>query len=163
MTKAITLIGILSLASLFSGCEPARSSEEEKNIETVHIMHSEVWGKGNVSMIEELFAEDYVGHFPVGVVHGPDGVLARVTAHRTAFPDWTEEVDETIADGGKVVTRFTSRGTNLGAFLGRPATSKQVEISEVCIHRLVDGKIVEQWVFPDMRSMQMQLHGESKQ
>ncbi len=114
-------------------------------------------------MIEELFAEDYVGHFPVGVVHGPDGVLARVTAHRTAFPDWTEEVDETIADGGKVVTRFTSRGTNLGAFLGRPATSKQVEISEVCIHRLVDGKIVEQWVFPDMRSMQMQLHGESKQ
>ena len=87
---------------------------------------------------------------------------SRVEAHRTAFPDWTEVVDDIIADGDRVVTRFTSRGTNLGEFLGNAATGNRVEISEVCVHRLADGKIVELWVYPDFRSLQRQLGSERK-
>ncbi len=148
---------LVSISVIQSACIPGGDSVEDKNVEVVHVMHSEIWSKGNMDMIEDLFAENYIGHFPAGVVHGLEGVMSRVKAHRTAFPDWTEEVDETIAEGDRIVTRFTSRGTNLGSFLGKPPTNNKVEISEVCIHRLVEGKIVEQWVFPDMRSMQMQL------
>jgi len=63
-----------------------------------------------------------------------------------------------IADGDRVVTRFTSRGTNLGEFMGKPATGKRIEISEVCIHRIADGKIVELWVYPDVPRLQRQLY-----
>ena len=85
-----------------------------------------------------------------------------VEAHRAAFPDWTEVVDEVIADGNRVVTRFTSRGTNLGEFLGNPATGNRVQISEVCVHRFADGKIVEMWVYPDFPCLQRQLYSEQE-
>ncbi len=100
---------------------------------------------------------DFVGHFPEETVHGREGVLAQVMAHRRSFPDWTEEVEDTIADRDRVVVRFKSHGTNSGDFLGRPPTGNRVEISEVAIFRLSDGKIVEQWVYPDILSLQRQL------
>jgi steroid delta-isomerase-like uncharacterized protein len=142
---------------ILMGCGPSEDPAEAGNIEVVHVARSEIWSKGNIDLIGEVYADNFVGHFPAGTVHGREGVRDRVTAHRTAFPDWTEEADDTIADGDRVAMRFTSRGTNLGEFLGNPPTGNRVEISEVCIFKLSDGKIVEQWVFPDMRSMQHQL------
>ena len=109
---------------------------------------------------ETVYSEDLIGHFPAGTVRGHAGIRSRVEAHRIAFPDWTESIDDIIADGDRVVTRFTSRGTNLGEFLGNPATGNRVEISEVCVHRLADGKIVELWVYPDFPSLQRQLNSE---
>jgi len=134
-----------------------------RNIEVIRVVHSEIWSKGNIELIDDVFADTFVGHFPAGIVYGREGVLDRVTAHRTAFPDWTEEVEDTIADGDRVVVRFTSRGTNLGEFLGNPPTKNRVEISEVSIFKLSDGRIVEQWVFPDMLSMQHQLGQKEQQ
>jgi len=144
------------------GCAASGDPVKVRNIEVVHVVHSEIWSKGNVDLIGDVFAENFVGHFPAGTVHGREGVLDRVIAHRTAFPDWTEEVEDTIADRDRVVVRFMSRGTNLGDFLGNPPTRNRVEISEVAIFRLSDGKIVEQWVYPDMLSMQRQL-GKTEQ
>jgi hypothetical protein len=69
--------------------------------------------------------------------------------------------EDVLADGDRMAVRFTSRGTNLGEFLGSPPTGNRVEISEVAIFRLSDGEIVEQWVYPDMRSLQRQLSGGS--
>ena len=65
-----------------------------------------------------------------------------------------------IAEQDRVVARFTSSGTNLGDFLGSPPTGNRVEISEVAVFRLRDGKIVEQWVYPDILTMQRQLRGD---
>jgi steroid delta-isomerase-like uncharacterized protein len=128
-----------------------------RNVKILHVVFSEIWSKGNVDLIDDVYAEDFVGHFPAGTVHGREGLLSRVTAHRRAFPDWTEKVDDTIAEGDRVAMRFTSRGTNLGEFLGNPPTGNSVEISEVAIFRLREGKVVEQWVYPNMLSMQRQL------
>lgn len=139
------------------GCAASDDSIETKNIEAVHEVFSEIWSKGNVDLIDDLYAEDFVGHFPGETVYGQDGIREEVNGHRRAFPDWTEEVEDTIADHDRVVVRFTSRGTNLGGFLGNPPTGNRVEISEVAIFKLSDGKIVEQWVFPDILSMQRQL------
>ena len=139
------------------GCAASDGPVKVKNVEVVHVVFAEIWSKGNVDLIGDVFAEDFVGHFPAETVHGREGILAEVTAHRTAFPDWTEEVEDTIADRDRVVVRFTSRGTNLGDFLGNPPTGNHVEISEVAIFKLSDGRIVEQWVYPDILSLQRQL------
>lgn len=151
---------LVAVAVAGSGCSGSAAANKSRNIEVVELQHSEIWSKGNLDLIEAVYSEDFIGHFPAGTVRGHAGIRSRVEAHRTAFPDWTEVVDDIIADGDRVVTRLTSRGTNLGEFLGNPATGNRVEISEVCVHRFDDGKIVELWVYPDFRSMQRQLNSE---
>jgi steroid delta-isomerase-like uncharacterized protein len=121
------------------------------------MVFSEIWSKGNVDLIDDLFAEDFVGHFPGQTLYGRQALVNTVKAHRTSFPDWTEEIKDTIAERDRVVVRFRSHGTNLGEFIGNLATGNQVDISEVAIFRLSNGKIIEQWVYPDMLSLQRQL------
>lgn len=144
------------------GCTDSSGANKSRNIKLVELEHSEIWSKGNVDLLDTVYAENVIGHFPAGIVQGHAGIRARIKAHRTAFPDWTEVIDDVIVEGDRVVTRFTSRGTNLGEFLGNPATGNHVEISEVCVHRIAEGKIVEIWVYPDFRSMQQQLSSGTK-
>jgi len=139
------------------GCGPSDNSVKARNIKLIHMVFSEIWSKGNVDLIDDSFAEDFIGHFPGETLYGRRALLNQVNAHRNSFPDWTEEVEDTIADRDRVVVRFRSRGTNLGEFLGNPPTGNRVEISEVAIFRLSNGKIIEQWVYPDMLSLQRQL------
>jgi steroid delta-isomerase-like uncharacterized protein len=147
----------LPVALIVVSCATSRDAVEARNHEVVRAVFSELWSKGNVGLIPVLFTEDYVGHFPGETVHGRGGLAAQVIAHREAFPDWTEVVEEEIVDDDRVAVRFTSRGTNTGDFLGNPPTGNSVEISEVVIFRFTDGKISEQWVYPDILSLQRQL------
>ena len=140
------------------GCSGSSDTNESRNIEVVELEHSEIWSKGNLGLVETVYSEDFVGHFPAGTVRGHAGIRASVESHRTSFPDWTEVVEDIIADGDRVVSRFTSRGTNLGEFLGKPATGNRVEATEVCVRHFIDGKIAELWVYPDIISMQRQLN-----
>lgn len=158
-----TLPVVVAVALIVMGCGPSDSSVRARNIKVVHTVFSEIWSKGNVDLIDDLFAADYVGHFPGETVHGRRALVNQVTAHRSSFPDWTEEVEDTIADRDRVVVRFRSRGTNLGEFSGRPPTGNRVEISEVAIFRLSNGRIMEQWVYPDILSLQSQLSGEGEE
>jgi predicted ester cyclase len=66
-------------------------------------------------------------------------------------------VEDVVAEGDRVVTRFTSSGTQLGEFQGVRATGRRVAISEVAVYRFAGGKIAEQWGFPDVLSLQRQL------
>jgi len=149
---------LLLVALITISCAPPDASVEAGNSGLVRAVFSDIWSKGNVDLIPKLFSESFVGHFPGGdTVHGREGLAAEVMAHRKAFPDWTEEVEDEIIDHDRVAVRFTSRGTNTGDFLGNPPTGNRVEISEVAIFRLEDGEIAEQWVYPDMLSLQRQL------
>ena len=156
MNRFALLLAVLATI-LGVGCTPSADPVKARNIEVAYRVPSEIWSKGSVGLIDELFADNFVGHFPEETVHGRDELRAQVIAHRSAFPDWTEEVVDTIADRDRVVIRFRSRGTNLGEFLGGEPTGNRVEISEVAIFRFDDGKIVEQWVYPDILSLQRQL------
>jgi len=152
----------VAAAVILIGCGPSDNSVKARNIKLIQMVFSEIWSKGNVDLIDDLFAEDFVGHFPSETLSGRRALVNQVNAHRSSFPDWTEEVEDTIADRDRVVVRFRSRGTNLGEFLGNPPTRNRVEISEVAIFRLSNGKISEQWVYPDMLSLQRQL-GQKEQ
>lgn len=82
-----------------------------------------------------------------------------VREHREAFPDWSEDIKRIVAEGDLVVIHYVSSGTNEGHWLGRPPTGRRVEVNEVSIFRIEDGRIAEQWLLPDLGSMQQQLAG----
>lgn len=142
--------------TLISGCSVQESTRLESQ-RLVEVVHSEIFGAGNLELVERIYSPDFVGYLPEGIARGNVAMKEHVVTLRTAFPDWTEEIEEIAIDGDLIVTRFTSRGTNLGTFMGRAATGNRVEITEVAFYRIHDGHIVEQRVFPDMLAMQRQL------
>jgi len=135
-------------------------SDYVRNKETIKLVASEIWSKGNVDLIPKIFAENYVGHFPGETISGLVALSAFVESHRNSFPDWNEEVLEIIIEGDSVATRYRSRGTHLGSFQGIPATGKEIEILEASIIHMEKGLIAEQWAFPDILSLQQQLSNE---
>ena len=102
--------------------------------------------KGNWAILDELLAHDYVYHMsgrPKPVTREEYKQFARM--FRTAFPDGRMTVEDMIAEGDKVVTRYTSRGTHKGDFMGIPATGKEVVSTGIVISRIAEGKIAEDW------------------
>ena len=95
----------------------------------------------------------YTGRF----ILCPEGFKAYVSAFRVAFPDLHATVEDQIAEEGKAAMRFTARGTHKGEFQGIPPTGKQVTLSGIDIQRIVDGKIVENWVSLDALGLLQQL------
>ncbi|MEE8472851.1 MAG: ester cyclase [Dehalococcoidia bacterium] len=132
------------------------SVEENKTIERRFM--EEVWTKGNLAAVDELVATNYVDHTPMPDV-SPDlqGVKQFATVVRAAFPDWNPTIEDIIAEGDKVVVRFTGRGTHKGEFMGIPPTGKQLTMMAIAIHRIAGGKIVENWLQADMLGMMQQL------
>ena len=130
----------------------------EHNKEVVRTCHEEVWSKGNVDLIPELYTEDFVCHFAVGPEwRGLNDVQAQVESIRTGFPDWRENIQRLVAEGDYVVSYFKSSGTHLGAFEGTAPTGNHVKIDEFALFRMKDGKIAEQWGLPDIHRMNIQL------
>ena len=66
-----------------------------------------------------------------------------------------------ISEGDKVVTRYKSTGTQQGAFNGLDSTGKRVTIYETSIYRIANGKLAEQWGFPDALSLDNQLRAKN--
>jgi len=132
---------------------------EEQNKELILRMSREVWNQGNLESLDEMFSDDFVLHFLPGdsEIKGREAAKANFREHREAFPNWTESIKLVIAAGEYVAIHFASSGTNLGPFAGNPPTGRQIHINEVSIFRVVDGKITEQWLLPDLRSLHEQL------
>ncbi len=74
-----------------------------------------------------------------------------------AMPDLNYTEEDMIAEGDKVVTRYTARFTHKGTFLGIPASGKQIVVKGVEINRIESGKIVETWDFMDYMGLMTQL------
>jgi steroid delta-isomerase-like uncharacterized protein len=112
----------------------------------------------NLDIIEEIYAPDVVWHEPDQEVHGIEEAKRFVTNYKTALPDLNVTVEDAIAEGDKAVTRWTVRGTHHGEVeeFGLP-TGRQVEIKGVTMHRIEDGKIVEEWEGYDILSILQQL------
>ena len=144
---------------IIAGCTSGQESYLERNKELVRRMDEEVWNKGNLEIIDELYSTNFVWHFlPSGSESiGLDSLQEHVRKHREAFPDWTEEIKHIVAEGDFVSIHYVSRGTNEGSFQGNPPTGKPIEINEMSIFRIVDGKIAEQWLIPDLLSLNQQL------
>jgi steroid delta-isomerase-like uncharacterized protein len=108
----------------------------------------EGFNEGRVEVFDELCTEDVVTHDPAAPedVRGVEAQKERTLGYRTAMPDLVCTIEDLIADGDTVVTRWTARGTNDGELMGMPPTHRQVEITGISIDRFnSDGRIVETW------------------
>lgn len=129
----------------------------DKNKQLVRRLFDEVWNQGNLGAIPEFIALNYVGHDAAEIIQGPDGYKAFVTRFRTAFPDLNFHLDDLIAEGDRVVVRYTAIGTNLGEFLGHPPTRNSGVVSGITIVRIESDKIVESWMSRDSLGLMVQL------
>ena len=106
----------------------------------------EVWNKGDLRLIDELIAPEYVLHDPTRPgLQGRAGIKESISMFRQAFPDLTFTVEDQVAETDQVVTRYTVQGTHLGPLLGIPATGKQGTITGIDIYRIRNGQIAEAW------------------
>ncbi len=118
----------------------------------------EVWHKGDLARIDDLFAPDFVRHDPGGrEIHGPEQNRQFIKGLRAAFPDLQFIVDDQIAEGDKMCVRYHFHGTHMGDFHGIPPTRKQIVYSGILIYRMANGKIAEQWTELDLLSFLRQL------
>jgi len=113
----------------------------------VHRWFNEVWNEGREETIDELTGPGAVGH---GLGEGPDAIDAasfRVFWRnmRSALPDINIRIEDTIAEGDRVVVRLVLEGTHRGDGLGVAASGRRVSIAGVVIVRFVDGVMAESW------------------
>lgn len=131
-------------------------SEENKALS--HRFITEVWNNRNMDVVEEIMSPDHVDHeLPPGLPPGREGFKAFVGIYLTAFPDTKFTIEDQIAEGDKVVTRWTATGTQTGELMGIPPTGKKVTVTGFDINRFSGGKIVEHWGEFDEMGMMQQL------
>jgi steroid delta-isomerase-like uncharacterized protein len=129
------------------------------NKEIIRRLVEGVWRDRNLSLIDDLVAQDYVGHDPTQPepIRGPEGFKQFVDMYQSAFHDAAVTIDDQIAEGDRVVTRWTGRGTHTGELMGIAPTGKEVTVSGITVSRLVNGKIAEEWELMDALGMLVQL------
>lgn len=132
------------------------SSDQNKKI--VRRLFEEPW-EGNLAVVDELVASDYVGHDAADPepLRGPQGVKEFISTYRAAFPDVRITVEQQLAEGDLVATRWSGRGTHEGELMGVEPTGKHVTVEGLTISRLEDGKIVEAFQNWDTFGMMRQL------
>ncbi len=129
----------------------------EDNKATARRWYEEVFNAGNLDLIHELFAPNFVDHDPVNPLPGLEGVRQVVGMYRGAFPDLHITVEDWVAEGDKVVTRFRAQGTHKGPLMGTPPTEKQVTVTGIDMLGFEHGKISEHWGNRDDLGMMQQL------
>lgn len=118
----------------------------------------ELWDRGELAVADEIIAPGFVDHDPVhGQRPGADGYKEMVGAFRAAFPDLRVTNEDVVAEGDKVVARWTARGTHRGTLMNIPPTGRQVTLKGVDILRVERGEIVERWGEFDALGMLQQL------
>lgn len=118
----------------------------------------EVFNHGRIEKLGEFLAPNYVFRdAPPGAPNGPESVAGVVKMFRAAFPDLVVAIDEQMAEGDRVCSRATTRGTHRGALFGIQPTNKAVAMTGLTLVRVADGRLVESWVKNDVIGLLKQL------
>jgi ketosteroid isomerase-like protein len=120
-------------------------------------MFDEIINRGRLEVADELFAEDFVDHGPMGDIAGREGFKQLVAQWRGAVPDVHCEVDTVIAQGDLCAWLVRTTGTHTGEGLGFPATGRRFETVSANLGRLRDGRAAEHWAEQGMFPMLVQL------
>jgi steroid delta-isomerase-like uncharacterized protein len=115
--------------------------------------------RGNLDIVDELISEDYVDHNPAlpNLPPGREGVRQYVRILKASFPDALHVIDDISAEGDKVMTRVTARGTFLGECIGYQPNGRTVEISGIAVHRIEHDRLVEHWAHADIAGFMQQI------
>lgn len=128
-----------------SGRRQAHAGEHQKQV--VHRLVDEVMNRGNLALLEELYAPQLLGparHW--------------IRAFLDSFTDVQMRIMELVCEGDTVVARFSCSGTHTGTWLGHPATGRRFRnVAEVYFFHVADGRIVRAWGLEDTHSRLRQL------
>ena len=147
MKKIIFSMLALSLIAGTICCQEKTDNEKENKVLADNYVKA--WNEGNLSLFEELLSPEIVRH-TVDIYEDIIGIEAfkgHVTLQRATFSDFNVTLDELIIKGDNMVGRWTLTGINTGPFGELPPTGKKVKFSGVEVSHVVDGKVVEQWVY----------------
>ena len=129
----------------------------EENKENIRRHVEDVFNKGDLSIVDELIAPNYVARSPMGEIKGPEGFRQTVVTMRNAFPDLHYTIDDMVAEGDWVAVRYTLTGTFTGEFGSRAPTGKKLTRAEANFHRFEGGKQVEMVGYLDRLTAYQQL------
>lgn len=118
----------------------------DENKALVHRFLEEFFNQGNWAVADELCAPNFVNHDPAAPqARDRMGMVQNFQMNHAGFPDSHTTAEEIIAEGDKVVKRWTFHGTHTGEWHGIPPTGKPVTINGFSMYRINDGKIQEIW------------------
>jgi steroid delta-isomerase-like uncharacterized protein len=136
-----------------------RGSMAQRNKDVSRRLIEEVFNQGKLELLDELAAQDSVGHdaaMPEPTT-GPEGMKRLIGNYRTAFPDIRFTIEDQVAEGDRVATRWTARGTHEGDLWGISPTGRQSTVTGITIDRIEGGKIAEAWTNWDALGLMQQL------
>lgn len=126
-------------------------------IERLHL----IWNTADLTAIPDVYSPDFIVHWSRTAdppeSHGHEGIRCAIQDTRAAFPDWQERVVDLVIEGNRIVTRYVSTGTHQGSFLELEPTGRRIEIDEISIFRVENGKVAEQWCLVDDLTLMRQL------
>jgi len=123
----------------------------------------ELWNERRLDVADAIFAEDCVTHqlrsgVPADAVpRGPQAIKEHVAGWIASFPDLHFSIEQLVSEGDRVVMQLLMEGTHGGAWLGIRASGKKMQIRMFTVHRIVQGKIVEDWVLVESLGLFQQL------
>jgi steroid delta-isomerase-like uncharacterized protein len=116
----------------------------------------EGWNQGRLDVVDEALAPDGVDHHPVPGGDFRAHLKRVIREFRSAFPDLRAEVEDVVAEGDRLAMRVSISGTNLGAFFGKPASGKRIEIEQFHFIQVNEaGQAVRHWASADELSRQL--------
>jgi steroid delta-isomerase-like uncharacterized protein len=134
-------------------------SEENKG--KARRLMEEAFGQGKTEVIDEVLHSDFVCYDPnseSGEIRGVDTIKGEIEYFRSAVPDLTYTVEDQVAEGDKVVSRWKASGTHQGEFFGVPGSGNRIEMSGIQIDRFDEsGKMVEEWPEYDLLGAMKQI------
>ena len=121
--------------------------------------NDEIWNQGKLDLISERHASNYVRHQPgyPAELQGAEGLKQFIQTLRTGFPDFNCTIEDMLAAGDKVAANYLCQGTHTAEWNGIPATGNSLKFTSTIIHRIADGKVVEDWADYDSLGWMQQL------
>ena len=130
----------------------------EENTARLRRAWDEVYDRGRLDSLDELVLDDVISHGPDGDVRGVEELKRYLATYLAAFPDTSVTIEDVIAEGDKVVSRYTVRGTHQGATqeYGQP-TGRQMVVEGITLYHFKGGKLAEMWDRYDNLAVMQQL------
>ena len=129
----------------------------ENNKAFTHQFLEELFNKRNLAIVDALCVTNVIDHHPGHETSDTEALKRSAGMYLAAFPDLHFTFDDFIAEGDKVVVRWTSSGTQQGELMGIPPTGKKFSATGIDIYRFEGGKIVEHWLESDVLGLLQQL------
>ena len=124
-------------------------------------MMEEAFGQGKTELLDEVLHSEFVCYDPnseSAEIRGADTMKGEIEYFRQAVPDLTYTVEDQVAEGEEVVTRWRASGTHQGEFFGVAGTGNRIEMSGIQIDRFDErGKMVEEWPEYDLLGAMRQM------